>query len=410
MKQIGRANVSIDDSDKTRNISCVSMDTGVKTTVDNDNRVDQALRSKINQSTKLKSILESSIDHTNIELQKMNAIKKHLEFEKNINLKHWNVNTDRRGHRSQRPPRELVHDVPHKELKKQSELLKETQERYDARISDVDRNIIKLKSIRGHLAADREDKRSALDLDKTCKDLCAVDGTMVSLNMLPKNKSVGEPYAWRKSTMVAAEEAQTAHRQAQALRRNCFHLEHRRKIMEKEQHDILQRSLSSRVDQITKLKDNLTAQHAHVEDEISKAYKIKRKLEDAIAEKMPPLNLAKQRYHTRNKRPDRESVHDEVEHALLMQYNELKKCVEDLQSKHHAVCSHVAQLEKTRADLKMNIADKTRNLKLDLTCLGMAPTRPATGASLNSDALSLRPATGSTLGNFNMRQSMSALE
>ena len=56
------------------------------------------------------------------------------------------------------------------------------------------------------------------------------------------------------------------------------------------------------------------------------ALQVKRKLEDAIGEKMPPLNLAKSRYATRTKKPPREAIHDDVEKALLNQYDDLKVC------------------------------------------------------------------------------------
>eukprot|EP00959_Pyramimonas_sp_CCMP1952_P414006 8674032-Pyramimonas_sp.AAC.1 len=70
-----------------------------------------------------------------------------------------------------------------------------------------------------------------------------------------------------------------------------------------------------------------------VEDEISKLMKVKKELETAIRDKMPPLNLARERYVTRTKRPQREAIFDEVEHALLLQYNELKEVVIELQKK-----------------------------------------------------------------------------
>jgi hypothetical protein len=58
---------------------------------------------------------------------------------------------------------------------------------------------------------------------------------------------------------------------------------------------------------------------------------------EAIAEKVSPLSLARSRYALRLKRPHREAIHDKVEHALLLQVNELQALVQDLENKEHQV-------------------------------------------------------------------------
>ena len=53
---------------------------------------------------------------------------------------------------------------------------------------------------------------------------------------------------------------------------------------------------------------------------------VKKKLDSAIVEKLPPLNLAQSRYATRTKKPVREAIHDDVETSLLQQYQQIKVC------------------------------------------------------------------------------------
>lgn len=394
-KHLSKADTAMRASDVTRGIGHATMATGVKVTNDNDNRVDKALRSKIGQTTKLKSLLEDSVDKTGIEIRKMQAIKKHLEEEQSKVNKHLSCNLDRRGHRSLRPTRELANDVPHKELKRQTDLLQETDLKLQSKIDDVGRSINKLKAVKATLSADLSDKVAALELDNKCLDMTANDSTY-GIPQLPNHHTAGLPFGWKKNTSMGVDEALEAHRQAQKLRKNAFHVTNQRKRMEKDQHDLLQSALSHKVSEIARLRDDLQDQLAQVEDEISKATKVKKKLEVAIQDKMPPLNLAKQRYMTRTKRPSREAIHDEVEHALLMQYNELKDVVADLQNKLNQVNDHLASLRRTKQELEMNIADKTKNYKTDTHAHAMAPSRPGTSQTLNSDALSLRPSTGST--------------
>lgn len=117
------------------------------------------------------------------------------------------------------------------------------------------------------------------------------------------------------------------------VRKHAFHVTNRSKMATKEQYDAVQQALNHRMKNVQVVRDGLQDQLAMVDDEMSKLFKVKKELEVSIKEKMPPLNLARQRYITRTKRPRREAVFDEVEHALLLQYNELKEVVVELQKK-----------------------------------------------------------------------------
>mmetsp|Transcript_29385 Transcript_29385/g.56414 ORF Transcript_29385/g.56414 Transcript_29385/m.56414 type:complete len:450 (+) Transcript_29385:217-1566(+) len=412
-KQIGRASLTIVGSDKTRNVAHVSVDRGTNVTNTHDMRVDRALRGKVNQTNRLIGVLESNIDNTNLELQKMHATRKYITQEKEKSMKHATVNIERRDQRMQRPAREQVHDNPHRELRKQGDLFQETQNRYVRRLNEVDRCIHQLRNVRENLVNDLNDKAKGIELDKQCIGMCATDTTNTySPNVqLVQDQQTGMPFEWRKGTLLTADEAVMNHRQAQKVRKACFHTSHRRKLMEQHQHDVLQRTLLTRVDSIAKLRESLQVQLAHVQEEIAKAHKVKRKLDDAIAEKMAPLNLAKQRYDTRSKKPQREVILDEVEHALSLQYSELKVCVSELQAKVCAVNEHIASLEKTKVELKLNIQDKSRNILMDQQIHSMAPSRPPTGATINTGALSLRPVTGSTTSSsMSQRKTLSAFD
>lgn len=157
-KQIGRASLTIVGSDKTRNVAHVSVDRGTNVTNTHDMRVDRALRGKVNQTNRLIGVLESNIDNTNLELQKMHATRKYITQEKEKSMKHATVNIERRDQRMQRPAREQVHDNPHRELRKQGDLFQETQNRYVRRLNEVDRCIHQLRNVRENLVNDLNDK------------------------------------------------------------------------------------------------------------------------------------------------------------------------------------------------------------------------------------------------------------
>jgi len=197
--------------------------------------------------------------------------------------------------------------------------------------------------------------------------------------------------------------------QAQKTRKKVFHFANQRNQLEKTVHDGVQRALVARLGEIKTLKDDLQEQLAHVEAEIIKARKVKKKLDSAIVEKLPPLNLAQSRYATRTKKPVREAIHDDVETSLLQQYQQIKAVVVDLQHKQMTVDSHIQSLERTRQELKANIQDKIECFKLEQKVHQMAGSRPPTGVTINSHALSLRPTTGSTLGGLTMSRPLAQM-
>lgn len=403
-KQIGRAGLSIDFSDKTRNVAHVAVDRGLNVTAVNDGRVERALDAKINQTQKLMGYLENNIESTNIELQKMHGTKKYLSKEREKVERHAHTNIDRRGTRAQRPAREHVHDIPHRELRRQGDLLQESTRRYVNKAADVDHVIHSLRNIREDLINGLKDKARGIELDRQCMGMVTADASPDSMghSQLVHGTATGLPLEWKKITIKMADDAAQIHRQAQKTRKKCFHFANRRTVLEKNSHDTLQRSLVNRLNDIHKLKDDLQEQLSHVEEEIAKAQKVKRKLEDAIQEKMPPLNLAKSRYATRTKKPAREAIHDDVEIALLNQYDELKKVVSELNLKLTTVHVHIDNLLKTQQELKLNIEDKIQNFKLEQKIHQLAASRPPTGVTINSNALSIRPGTGSTLGGLTL--------
>lgn len=140
----------------------------------------------------------------------------------------------------------------------------------------------------------------------------------------------------------------------------------------------LQMALDRNIAAISRLRDDLHLQLQQVEEEINQALKTKAELETAITEKVPPLNLTKQRYMTRSHRPNRELVNDEVEHALKMQYDSLNRMVSELQRKLDQINATLASLFAHKAELEENIADKEKNYDMDKQCIAMAPSRPAT--------------------------------
>jgi hypothetical protein len=167
-------------------------------------------------------------------------LKKYLAQQRDFHERHLGHSLERREQRSQRPPRELVHDVPYRELKKQTGLLQNTDRRFVVKIRQVEDSVGELKKFRHQLAQDLDGKRAALTVDKTCIDMVAGD---VKIQEMENHGTTGLPYGWKKETMHVVEDADVARRQAEKLRKICFRAARKRSDLARDQHDALQVAL-----------------------------------------------------------------------------------------------------------------------------------------------------------------------
>merc|ERR1711871_1008179 len=93
------------------------------------------------------------------------------------------------------------------------------------------------------------------------------------------------------------------------------------------------------------------------------------KLQQTIAEKSVPLQVAEERLRTRNLRPDREKIRDRAEEALEREVELLTQSVEELTRAQQAVTKNLHKLEETRRTLVVDVESKSQALGIDTLCL-----------------------------------------
>mmetsp|Transcript_2468 Transcript_2468/g.2733 ORF Transcript_2468/g.2733 Transcript_2468/m.2733 type:complete len:449 (+) Transcript_2468:313-1659(+) len=362
-------------SDTMRYQSSTEMTKSVQRTEFGENKVDSALKAKITTTKELKELLEGAVHMTEKELFKMEGTKERLEEEFGSSKRHLQQNEERRLHRTSRPSREMVHDYPYKLFEAQGVFLQNSLAKLEDNINKVKDVLTRLNNTKVLLEADLSDKNAALDLDMKCIGLAPGenDPPIQSLQF-----SKLQPFNWSSNTKSSVLEAQLLQAESAQIRRSIARTVQTVKKGEKQQHDLVQQALDRNIASISRLRDDLHLQLQQVEEEINQAMKTRAELENAIAEKMPPLNLTKQRYLTRTQRPNRELVNDEVEHALKMQYDSLNRIVNELQRKLSQLNATLASLFAHKTELEENIADKERNYDMDKSCMQMAPSRPGT--------------------------------
>eukprot|EP00242_Pyramimonas_sp_CCMP2087_P010278 CAMPEP_0198213458 /NCGR_PEP_ID=MMETSP1445-20131203/28879_1 /TAXON_ID=36898 /ORGANISM="Pyramimonas sp., Strain CCMP2087" /LENGTH=456 /DNA_ID=CAMNT_0043888109 /DNA_START=300 /DNA_END=1670 /DNA_ORIENTATION=- len=363
-------------SDTTRYQSSTEIFKSMQRSERGEDKVDAALKAKIGTTKGLKEMLEGALHISEKEIEKLELTRERLDEEANSCNRHLQQNEERRAQRQTRPSREMVHDYPYKLFESQAVFLQNAYLKYEDKRKDTFELLHKFHSLVQQLTDDLSDKNSALELDMKCIALAPVDKESRQVQDIVFSRT--QPFSWSSVTKGKVLEAQVLQAESAQLRRNVARLVQTVRRGEKQQHDLVQMALDRNITSISRLRDDLHLQVQHVEEEIHLAMKTKAELETALAEKLPPLNLTKQRYLTRSNRPNREKVNDEVEHALKMQFQSLNRIVLELERKLDMVNHTLASLFAHKAQLEDNIADKERNYEMDKTCVAMAPTRPGT--------------------------------
>lgn len=351
----------------------------IKSTLLAEQKTMRALRSKMHQTKNLLSNLENTLDATEHELAKMQECKERLTAERarvSVNLE---INTDRRQFRAQRPGRECVNDMAHKQLASETLLLEDIGSKLSLLLEEVEDTSDHLGRIKWLLAADLADKNAALEVDNQCTDLGSrwPEGPVPGED-LPSVSLKQVPTTWKVNTMQTVELAVQQHQEANNLRVKVAKVTLNAQLAEKIQYDLVQQAVEKRVATVGRLKKEVEIKLQQVTQEVMDVTTTKHRLEESVALKGPPLQITWQRYRARSQRPERELVHDEVEHALKEQYEALHASLESMKQQLSHVTAHLGEVLKIQADLDTNVADKIETIEMDRHCYAMAPPRPTT--------------------------------
>eukprot|EP00242_Pyramimonas_sp_CCMP2087_P007171 CAMPEP_0198201534 /NCGR_PEP_ID=MMETSP1445-20131203/4416_1 /TAXON_ID=36898 /ORGANISM="Pyramimonas sp., Strain CCMP2087" /LENGTH=433 /DNA_ID=CAMNT_0043871941 /DNA_START=514 /DNA_END=1815 /DNA_ORIENTATION=- len=355
------------------------MTSSIRTTMQTEAKTMRALRSNMHQIKNFKAILENTLDKAEFEMSKMQECKERLQMEKDRAQSNLEINMDRRQHRSQRPPPELVHDGAFKQLDNETTLLQDILTKLDLCIEETEDCLDHLNKIKWMLASDLADKTSSLELDVKCVDLGLTwPEPDPPSDSLPPQTLYHVPTTWKVQTMQGVELALQQIQEANDLRLKAAKVAHNAKLAEKVQYDTVQKALEKRCTVIQRMKQQMLSRLTQVVQEIAELTRTKHRLEESHGLKNPAMKITWERYQTRTLRPDRELVHDEVEHALKQQYELLYQNHLIMIKQLENVNKNLDDLHRCKAELDMNVADKNETLEMERQCYAMAPPRPKT--------------------------------
>lgn len=320
-----------------------------------EDRVTEALKSRMGKLCKVKEALQREVARTDLAVTKMA-----INNEKTIRMLAkqklaLDLNQRRLMVRESRPARETTHDDVQSRLVSQQRALQANIEKLSRCAVTNTKDAEQLKQDRAGLVADLGDKAAALEVDKgvynTTNATEEVRGAM-------QKATTTYPHKWLGNSEDAMRRVRARQVNAGRLRDAIGNVINETKSTTRELDSQLRGALKSKIRSTEKLTHELEAELAGVRAELAHAELRRAELETALAEKMEPLALGRQRYQMRHARPAREKVHDEVEDALSSEFNDLKFVCAQLEKKIAAVKGESARLGAHAAALEANIKDK----------------------------------------------------
>lgn len=268
--------------------------------------------------------------------------------------------------RKTRPARELVRDEVEYELSMLEKEHLETCAMYQQTLFACNNELKRLDDVRAKLQYDIDQKAETIHLD------AEVLGMQVPSNIIKAHsKSSVLPYAWSGTSAELMSFAQDVCATAQRLTAKSRNIRDARDGIEEEGRRRTHAALQKRCDETARLKAELEGQHCEVVNNIGANQQEFRQLDMAVADKQPPLELARGRLTARLARPGAERVRDIAERALEDEVNQLTQAIDDLHLNMDRVHANLNRLNDSEQQLTADISDKGTGLEIDNQCLEM---------------------------------------
>lgn len=387
LSKAGRANDQADDalatsmtSVRVMNVECAKQRDAVHSQL--GQKVENTKELARQLTTRIRAV-KCTIEHSDWSMQKLHQAWQSIE-------EPLDVCRGRLAARQKRPKREQVYDPFQEALLREEQELKAAKHKYSEAIHEHQRCVRELTEELAHLEADLKDKTHAIHIDTLCRDRKkAVEagnpkldkmytGSTVPLREVlpeilstPRGSDSGGRFQERerqKGTLVLIE--------------RCLRLEEHMKqrwqattgVLEVTKLSTSNASKKTQLEMGTKIADTeilrneLTKQLKLTQNKISEASRVLNGTSEKLLYIEKPMTANAERQRIRGSRTPREATSDEVSEALRCQLGGLEAQKMTLQRQVDSLLSTLENLEKTRAQLNEDIADKDKALAIDRQC------------------------------------------
>ncbi|XP_072761698.1 tektin-1 [Anoplolepis gracilipes] len=263
---------------------------------------------------------------------------------------------------------DLVHDDVEKNLLKERELIKKSENLLDRIWKEIGEQIRKSKATLYYIDHDLENKESNFHIDHLNISLKEID---CNLNIhfrhetSPLDKSAVTLNEWELQTNSNVINANKEINSTKRLR--CYIDTMIKQTIDdlKKQKDVTNEAFRQRIEQTREAKIKLELQHSEIIKQINAMSSNIERIKKSIVEKEGYMAVAHTRLRHRCQRPGMELTQDLVEANLVKEIHELRNVVANLQQMLCEAEASLRYLLKTQIQLEEDINVKTNTLKID---------------------------------------------
>lgn len=323
----------------------------------------EALKQKLDDSVALKSRAELELDAVHMESAELEAEAARAEHVHELMKEPLAVAEECLNIRKRRPHREQTRDAVERGLNEQAAAARHALRMLSGVIEACHTELQKLREIREKLEEDIEQKNVTLEVDSEALNM---DAGWTGHDRIGRSQHL--PYMWKQRTENVCADGERLRATSRRLREKSAVIQSDALSTERHTRDQVLRALQKKIEDSSRLKAELEAGIDNVISEAQNMEEVKQSVEMSMEEKHEPLSLARSRLQVRLSRPMAEQVRDEAERSLEREVADLENSIALLHTEMHRLNADMANMQKQRARLEMDLKDKKDALGLEMEC------------------------------------------
>jgi len=282
--------------------------------------------------------------------------------------------------REKRQGIDLVNDNVEKQLIKEVNTIRESQNKLRKMIDRANTQISMSRAAQHELEKDLTDKFRALTIDNKCHQLGNTShGLAYYRGIEGVDQCVSIPESWAKFTNDNILRSQRERNASKGLRGDIDSTLQETSNDMWTQNNGVNVAFSARIAETMDARNSLQSHLARVLQEINEMENNIDVLRKAIADKTAPMQVAQSRLESRTRRPNVELCRDQPQHRLIREVGEIYETVDVLQNRLRAAESALQELCNTKTTLEHDLGVKNNSLYIDKEkCMGTRRTYPTT--------------------------------
>ena len=329
------------------------------------------LEKRIDDINLWKASLEKCLNDTDTEIGALQAEKQRTEAALDAKRVPLDVAIECLMLRENRVSIDLVRDEVENQLHKEVEVIEGIKALLQQKISEAFEQLCLLQEARHQIHCDLTDKCVALDIDEHNATLNNESSDKIGFQVNPTRTLKGSvtPETWDSYSQYNKLRGEAEMKASQRLREAIFATLEKTKNDLEAQRRATEYAFRKRIHECEQAKNELEWQQTNTKEEIAAMEGDIAALEQAIENKMAPMQVAQTRLENRTQRPNVELCRDIPQYQLCHEVAEIEGSINELTEKLRVAQNALANLLRDLARIEEDLAVKTRSLALETQCM-----------------------------------------